>query len=80
VQGGLQVKTERRRQVSVYVDLRPQIGDLLLRSSNGIGTGNEAAWRPPLGGDCEERDREPDRIAGRLPVLRPPEFELRRSA
>jgi hypothetical protein len=55
VQGGLQVEIERRRQVSVFVDLRLQIGDLLLRSSNGIGTGDEAAWRRPLGGDCEER-------------------------
>ena len=37
--GELSVESEGRREVPVGVDLRLQIGDLLLREGNGIGAG-----------------------------------------
>src|SRR6266700_315736 len=41
--GGLSVESEGRREVSLSVDLRLQIGDLLLRESNGIGASDKPA-------------------------------------
>ena len=76
------MESERRREVPVRLDLRLQIGDLLLGGSDGVGTGDEAARRRILTGDRDERLREPGRIAGLLAVLGLPKLELgrRRSA
>jgi hypothetical protein len=50
----LLVECERRRQLPVRLDLRLQIGDLLLGSGNGISTGDEAARRGVLVGNGNE--------------------------
>ncbi len=39
------VESERGREVAVRIDLRLQIGDLLLRGGDGIGAGDKAARR-----------------------------------
>ena len=77
--GGL-VERERRGQLVVGVDLRPEIGDLLLGKGNGIGAGDEAARRRLLASDPDERSRQLGRIAGLPPVLRLPPLELLRPA
>src|SRR5207302_8554045 len=77
--GGL-VERERRGQFVVGVDLRLEIGDLLLGEGDGIGAGDEAARRRLLASDPDECSRELGRIAGLLPVLRLPPLELLRPA
>ena len=77
--GGL-VERERRGQLVVGVDLRLEIGDLLLGKGNGIGAGDEAARRRLLASDPDERSRQLGRIAGLPPVLRLPPLELLRPA
>jgi hypothetical protein len=64
----------------VGVDLGRQIGDLLLRARNGIGSGDKAARRWLLARNGDERSRELRRIAGLLAILSFPKLELRRSA
>ena len=74
------IECERRREVPVRLDLRFEIGDLLLCSGNGIGAGNEASrWRL-LTGNRDERSRELRGVAGLLSVLGFPIFEQRSSA
>jgi hypothetical protein len=46
---------EGRRELSVRLDLRLQIGRLLLGSGDGIGTGDEAARRRLLARNRDER-------------------------
>src|SRR5438132_8890893 len=77
--GGL-VERERLGQLVVGVDLRLEIGDLLLGEGDGIGAGDEAARRRLLASDPDECARELGRIAGLLPVLRLPPLELFRPA
>src|SRR5207245_3368053 len=67
-------------QLVVGVDLRLEIGDLLLGKGNGIGAGDEAARRRLLASDPDERSRQLGRIAGLPPVLRLPPLELLRPA
>src|ERR1700730_6842439 len=78
--GGRSVESERRREVPVSVDLRLQIGDLLLRGGNGIGAGDEAARRGFLSRNGDVRSRELTRIAGLLTILGFPKLELLCSA
>jgi len=78
--GGRSVESERRREVPVSVDLRLQIGDLLLRGGNGIGAGDKAARRWLLARNDDERSRELRRVAGLLAILAFPKLELLRSA
>ena len=61
------------------INLRLEIRDLLLRSTDCVGTGDEAARRRLLARDGDERSRELGRVAGLLAVLGLPERELRRS-
>jgi hypothetical protein len=49
------VESEGRREVPLSVDLRLQIGDLLLRGGNGIGAGDKAARRRLLAGGQNSR-------------------------
>src|SRR5437899_4584292 len=74
------VERGRRGQLVVGVDLRLEIGDLLLSEGDGIGAGDEAARRRLLASDPDKRSRELGRIAGLLPVLRLPPLELLRPA
>src|SRR5207247_10059143 len=78
--GGLSVESEGRREVPVGLDLRLQIGDLLLRGRNGIGAGDEAARRRLLAPNDDERSRELGGITGLQAILGFPERELLRSA
>src|SRR5207247_5117811 len=78
--GGLSVESEGRREVPVGLDLRLQIGDLLLRGGNGIGAGDEAARRRLLAPNDDERSRELGGITGLQAILGFPERELLRSA
>src|SRR5438874_9590572 len=78
--GARSVESQGRREVPVRVDLPLQLRDLLLRGGNGIGAGDEAAWRRLLARDGHERSRELRRVAGLLAILRLPELELLRSA
>jgi hypothetical protein len=73
--GGLPVESEGRGEVPVGVDLRVQIGDLLLRGGNGIGAGEKAARRRLLARNDDERSRElrsalVEVLDGRLGVVR----------
>src|SRR5438445_1877139 len=74
------VERERLGQLVIGVDLRFEIGDLLLGEGDGIGAGDEAARRRLLVRIADERSRELGRIAGLLPVLRLPPLELLRPA
>ncbi len=74
------VERERRGQFVVGVDLRLEIGDLLLGEGDGICAGDEAARRRLFAGDPDERSCELGWIAGLLPVLRLPPLELLRPA
>src|SRR3989441_12828078 len=74
------VERERRGQLVVGVDLRLEIGNLLLGEGDGIGAGDEAARRRLLASDHDDGYRELGRIAGLLPVLRLPPLELLRPA
>ena len=78
--GRSSVEGERRREVPVRVDLRLQIGDLLLGGGDGIGAGDEAARRRLLAGDRDERSRELGRVAGLPAVLGFPVLDQRPSA
>jgi hypothetical protein len=49
------VEREGRRELSVRLDLRLQIGNLLLGSGDGIGAGDEAARRRLLARNRDER-------------------------
>ena len=80
VRPGLLVECERRRQLPVRLNLRLQIGDLLLGAGNGIGTGDEAARRRVLVGNGNECARELRGVAGLPPVLRFPILDQRPSA
>ena len=71
---------ERGREVAVGVDLRLQIGDLLLGGGDGIGAGDEAARRRLLARDRDQRLRELGRVAGLLAVLGLRPFPLGRAA
>src|SRR2546426_9104286 len=48
---------------AVGVDLRLEIGDVLLGEGDGIGAGDEAARRRRLAGDRDQRPREFGRVA-----------------
>ena len=74
------IECQRDRQVAVRLDLPLQIRNLLLRGSDGIGTGNEAARRWHLATDGDKRTRKFGRVARLLAALRFPELELLRSA
>src|ERR1700730_5987345 len=76
----LSVVSERRREVPLSVDLRLQIGDLLLRGGNGIGAGDKASRRWLLARNDDERSRELRRVAGLLAGLGFPKLELLRPA
>src|SRR5205807_9058961 len=78
--GGDLIERQRGRQVAERLDLRLQLGDLLLRGRNGIGAGDEAARRWLLARNGDERSRELRRVAGLLAILGLPELELFRSA
>src|SRR5580765_5634701 len=76
----LSVESERRRELTVSVDLRLQIGDDLLCGGDGVRAGDEAARRGVLARNDDQRSRQFRRVA-RLPaILRVPELELLRSA
>ena len=62
------------------LDLRLQIGDLLLGGGDGIGARDEAARRSFLARDRDERVRELRRVPGLLSVLGFPVLDLRPSA
>src|ERR1700730_5490008 len=74
------IERQRSRQPAERLDLRLQLGDLLLRGGNGIGAGDEAARLWLLARDGRERSRELRGVAGLLAILRLPELELLRSA
>src|SRR3989449_11537198 len=74
------VERERRGQFVVGVDLRLEIGDLLLGEGDGIGAGDEAARRRLLASDPDERSRELGRVTGLQAILGFPKLELLRSA
>ena len=63
------IECECRRQLPVRLNLRLQIGDLLLGSRNGVGTGDKTARRRVLVSKRNECARELPRVAGLLPVL-----------
>src|SRR2546428_1531968 len=58
------IESEGRREVPVSLDLRLQIGDLLLRGGNGIGTGDKAVRRWFLTRHDHMRWRHLRRITG----------------
>ena len=60
------IEIEGGGKVPLNVDLRFQIGDLLLRSGNGVGAGDEAARRWLLARNGDERSRKFGRIPGAL--------------
>ena len=68
--GGLFVEREGRRELTVGVDLRLKIGDLLLRAGDGIGAREKTPWRRLLARNRDQRMRELRRVAGLLAVLR----------
>jgi hypothetical protein len=74
------VECERRRQFPVCLDLRFQIGDLLLGVGDGIAAGDEAARRRVLVGNRDQCARELRRVAGLLPVLGFPILDQRPAA
>ena len=74
------VEIERRRELPVRVDLRLQVGDLLLRGGNSVGAGDEAARRGLLARNGDERSRKLGRITGLQAILSFPKLELLRSA
>ena len=59
--------------------LRLQIGNLLLGGGDGIGAGDEAAWRLFLVRNRDERTRELRRVPGLLSVLGFPVLDQRPS-
>src|SRR5688572_7385662 len=59
---GLRVERERCRQPQVGLDVRLQVGDLLLGGTDRVGPGEEAARRRLLPRDGEERLRELRRV------------------
>jgi len=63
------IEGERCREVSIHLDLRFEIGDLLLRSDNRISAGDQTARRRILASDRDERSRELRGVAGLPPVL-----------
>ena len=63
------VERERRQQVAVGIELRLELGDLLLGDGDGIGPGNEAAWRRLLADDRQQRPGKLARVAGLLAML-----------
>ena len=74
------IEIEGCGKVPLSVDLRFQIGDLLLRSGNGVGTRDEAARRWLLARDGDECSRKLGRITGLQAILGFPKLELLRSA
>src|SRR2546430_17737311 len=74
------VESERGGQLAVGVDLRLEIGHVLLGEGDGIGAGDEAARRRLLAGDRDQRPRELGRVAA-LPaaLCLPPLLLLRRA-
>ena len=74
------VECQGRRELPLSVDLRCQIGDLLLRSGNGVSAGDEAARRWFLARNGDERSRKLGRIPGLQAILSFPKLELLRSA
>ena len=70
------VERERRREVAERVDLRLELGDLLLGQRDCVGAGDEAARRLLLVGDGQQRLGELGRVAGLLAVLALPELAL----
>jgi hypothetical protein len=74
------VEREGRRERPVGLDVGAQVGDLLLRSRDGVGTREEAPGRRLLPGDGEQRLRELRRVARLLPVRRLPRGKERRAA
>ena len=78
--GGGGVVCQRRRQVAVGVDLRLEIGDLLLGRGDGIGSRDETARRVLFARDRDQRLGQLRRVAGLLAVLGGPPRLLRRRA
>ncbi len=74
------IEIEGCGKVPLSVDLRFQIGDLLLRSGNGVGASDEAARRWLLARNGDERSRKLGRITGLQAILGFPKLELLRSA
>src|SRR5215208_1541839 len=73
--GGLGlVERERRRVLAERVDLRLELGDLLLGERDCVGAGDEAARRMLLVGDGEQHPGELGRVAGLPAVLARPEL------
>ena len=60
------VEIEGRREIPVRVDLRLQVGDLLLRGDNSVGAGDKSARRWFLARNGDERSRELRWVAGLL--------------
>ncbi len=74
----LRVEPERHRELPVGLDVRLEIGDLLLRSRDRVGAGEEAPWWRILARDGEQRLRELRRVASLLAVRPlPPGHERR---
>jgi hypothetical protein len=74
------IEIEGGGKVPLSVDLRLQIGDLLLRSGNGVGASDEAARRWLLARNGDGRSRKLGRITGLQAILSFPKLELLRSA
>src|SRR5687767_13732221 len=55
---GLRVERERCRELPVGLDVRLEVGDLLLGGADGVGPREEAARRRLLAGDAEQRPRQ----------------------
>src|SRR5438128_11984853 len=74
------VESERGGQLAVGVDLRLEIGHVLLGEGDGIGAGDEAARRRLLAGDRDQRPRELRRVSALLAALCLPPLQLLRRA
>jgi hypothetical protein len=69
-----------RRKVSIGIDLRFQLSDLLLRGRNGTGTGNKTARRRLLDRNREKRACQLGGISGLPAILGFPVLDQRPSA
>src|SRR6266446_3270408 len=78
--GWLPVESKRSREVAVGIDLRLEIGDLLLGGGDGIGPGDEAARWLRVARDRDQCLGELRWVAALLAALCLPPLQLLRGA